>query len=152
MCKFLCRVYESTACGKNQVITEIKAQPAVVELLLNLLCACMTSPMIKGWNRNGNVLSTQIDGSDGAGPKYDHRGLVGYPHVNNGGSPQSFEPFPYNMGFEFDDGTQVLLRFYFLFVSFFVSFLFPFVSFFVSFLFPFLFHMLTILTCLIFLI
>ena len=41
------RVYESTACGKNQVITELKEQPAVVELLLNLLSACMTSPGLK---------------------------------------------------------------------------------------------------------
>lgn len=108
MIKSKYRVYESTACGNNQVITEIKEQPAVVELLLNLLSACMTSPGIKGWNRNGNVLSTQIDGSDGSGGS----GTRGYGmHVNGYtgmGAPQNFEPFPYNLGFEFASGGQVL--------------------------------------------
>eukprot|EP00026_Physarum_polycephalum_P002388 Phypoly_transcript_02394.p1 GENE.Phypoly_transcript_02394~~Phypoly_transcript_02394.p1 ORF type:complete len:924 (+),score=160.91 Phypoly_transcript_02394:68-2773(+) len=98
------RVYESTACGKNQVITEIKEQPAVVELLLNLLCACMSSPGVKGWNRNGNVLSTKIDGSDGAGVKNGNR--YGYVQHVSVAHPQSFEPFPYNLGFEFDNGGQ----------------------------------------------
>lgn len=100
------RVYGSTACGSNQVITEIKEQPAVVELLLNLLCACMTSPFQKGWNRNGHVLSTKMDGSDGSGKKTNHPYAMPM-YANQGKAPQSFEPFPYNLGFEFDDGTQV---------------------------------------------
>lgn len=102
-------MYGSTACGTNQVIAEIKEQPEVVELLLNLLCTCMTSPYVKGWNRNGNVLKTKFDGSDGSGQKGANRFNMYYGRRNQTGTPQSFEPFPHNLGFEFDDGTQVFV-------------------------------------------
>lgn len=100
-------MYESTACGTNQVIAEIKEQPEVAELLLNLLSACMTTPGHKGWNRNGNVLSTQIDGSDGSGMQNRNRYRVATVLNPTNASPQSFEPFPYNLGFEYDNGGQV---------------------------------------------
>ena len=103
-------MYESTACGKNQVITEIKEQPAVVELLLNLLCACMTSAATKGWNHNGNILSKQIDGTDGGGNKGSGHGRRVAYHgmvVGHNQNAKSFEPFPYNLGFEYDNGGQV---------------------------------------------
>jgi hypothetical protein len=87
------------------VITEIKEQSEVVELLLNLLSACMTSPGHKGWNRNGNVLSTQIDGTDGSGTR--NRAYA----PTKAQAPQSFEPFPYNLGFEYDNGDQVFCTF-----------------------------------------
>eukprot|EP01112_Ceratiomyxa_fruticulosa_P011464 TRINITY_DN3109_c0_g1_i1.p1 TRINITY_DN3109_c0_g1~~TRINITY_DN3109_c0_g1_i1.p1 ORF type:complete len:918 (-),score=250.47 TRINITY_DN3109_c0_g1_i1:134-2887(-) len=91
------RVYESTACGGNVIVTEIKEQPFVVELLLNFLNTCATGTYLKGWNRGG----VRVDDSETANPNGMY--LYGGARTNNN---ESFEPFPYSLGFDHNDGTQ----------------------------------------------
>eukprot|EP01102_Stenamoeba_stenopodia_P006169 TRINITY_DN1698_c0_g2_i1.p1 TRINITY_DN1698_c0_g2~~TRINITY_DN1698_c0_g2_i1.p1 ORF type:complete len:979 (-),score=356.91 TRINITY_DN1698_c0_g2_i1:1765-4701(-) len=81
----------SGACAASNAVTrEIKTNPKVVDLLINLLLSA-TVPANKGWNRNGNGLPESVT-------SYRHN--RGYLHQQN--APQSFEPFPWGLGF--DDG------------------------------------------------
>jgi hypothetical protein len=63
---------------------------SVVDLLINLLCAAASGPAMKGWNRNGNGLPT------GYGARANNN------FFGKQQQQQSFEPFPWRLGF--DDG------------------------------------------------